>query len=88
MAISPEHQRIIYYIVSASLLISFAVILFLYFKGACSVENCDVVVSKMSYAQAVEKLESMLEDEENRKKFVKHFFEQLKNTCVANPEGV
>lgn len=71
-------------IVSSVLVLVLIVLVFTWHSSSCSVEDCSNVADRLTYSDAVDKLESMLTDNsENQKIFIKNFFKQLKNTCVA-----
>ena len=55
-----------------------------WFSTTCAVESCKTVVDRMSYAEAIDRLEELLEEKpENQKLFIKNFLTQLRGVCVA-----
>ena len=72
-------------IVSGVLVLVLVILIWTWHSSTCSVEDCSNLPDRLTYADAVDKLQKILEDNpENQKIFIKNFFKQLKNTCVAN----
>lgn len=72
-------------IISVVLVSTLAILTWVWHSSTCSVEDCTNVSDNLTYAEAVDNLQKLLEDNpENQQKFIKNFFKQLKNTCVAS----
>ena len=70
--------------VSAVLVIVLVVLTWVWHSSTCSVEDCSNLPSRLKYSDAVDRLQKLLEESpENRDKFVKNFFSELRRTCVA-----
>jgi hypothetical protein len=80
-----KNMKIGFYVTSAVLVVVAVLLIVSYVGSTCTVESCSTVIDRMSYADAVDRLEELIdEDPENAKLFVKNFFMQLKSTCVAS----
>ena len=55
-----------------------------WFTSSCQVESCETVIQRMSYADAIDRLEELIaEKPENAQLFIRNFLTQLKGVCVA-----
>ena len=65
------------------LLVTTIAIVVAYFSSSCDTASCSTEIKRMPYAEAVDILENVvLKNDENKEKFIKNFFEQIKSTCV------
>ena len=75
-------------VVSAVLVLVLIILTWTWHSSSCSVEDCSNLPSRLKYSDAVDRLEKILEESpENQKIFIKNFFNQLRNTCVAKVES-
>lgn len=81
------NKKINYALTGVSIMIIGIVIVlsFVYYNSSCDIETCDNLPDTLSYGESVAKLEQIIMNgsEENKNKFIKNFFSQLKNTCVS-----
>ena len=74
----------VFVVLVVSICIILAVVIVSYFTSNCAVADCKVEIDRMSYGEAVDILEDIVKNKpENKDKFIKNFFDQIRSTCVA-----
>ena len=74
-------QMIIVAVVLIGLLIGMSIY---YFASSCEEQDCNTIINRMSYSEAVDELKTLVKKSpENKDEFIDNFFAQLKQVCVT-----
>ncbi len=78
-------QNSVYVILGTLFVIGLIVLIGSYFISSCNIDDCDIVVTHLSYSAAVKRLkEILMENPENKDRFIENFFRELETVCVAS----